>query len=84
MIRIGFDPILEAEQHNKQLLKQAEYDRMVKEAGVGFQFSSVTSSRMLAMLGRQMASLGMRLAERYGDGSQAFADFVAHHSEPCG
>ncbi len=84
MIRIGFDPMLEAEQHTKQLLKQAEYDRMIKEAGVDTRIYLVASSRLLANLGRQMASVGLRLAERYSNNQKVIVDYVARNPDICG
>lgn len=84
MIRIGFDPILEAEQHHKELIEQAQYERMLREARGTSQNKVVASSRLLALIGKEMASMGLRLAERYGDGSQVIVDSISHNSSTCG
>jgi hypothetical protein len=84
MIRIGFDPILEVERQHKELWKQAEYERMLKEARETSQYKAIAGSRFLALIGKGMATVGLRLAERYGNGSSVFTDFVSKNPDLCG
>ena len=35
MIRIGFDPVLEAQQRQRELLKEVEQYRLIREASAG-------------------------------------------------
>lgn len=66
MIRIGFDPVLEAEQQHKDIIREIEQLRLAKE-GMGETRSRVRSgSRFLALIGKEMASLGASLEARYG------------------
>lgn len=84
MFRIGFDPILEAERQHKELIKQAEYERMLREAREVSPSRMVVGSRILALIGREMASLGLRLAERYGDGAETSLDLISQSDlKPC-
>jgi hypothetical protein len=84
MIRIGFDPILEAELQHKELIEQAQYERMLREARGTSQNKAAASSRLLALIGKEMASIGLRLAERFSDGSQVTVESVSHNSASCG
>jgi hypothetical protein len=77
MIRIGFDPILEAEQQHLERLKIAAYERMLREARDASHTRSAASSRLLALLGKELAFLGLRLAGRYGDGSEAYLESIS-------
>ena len=40
MIRIGFDPVLEAEQQHRELIKQVEQYRLAQEAMAGYQIKA--------------------------------------------
>ena len=77
MIRIGYDPILEAERQHKELLKQAEHERMLRQVRETSPSRMRASSRILALIGREMASVGLRLTERYGEGSEAYLDIIS-------
>ena len=71
MIRIGFDPVLEAEQQHQELIKEVELYRMANalsnetgsKARIGFNF--------LASLGKQMVILGANLEDRFGNKVQS-------------
>ena len=67
MFRIGFDPLLEAEQQHKELIKQAEQYRLAQEANSASQNKSRSGTKILAMIGKGLASLGSSLESRYGD-----------------
>jgi hypothetical protein len=66
MIRIGFDPGLEAQQDHKGLYKQNELLRLAYE-GLPQTHSGLSATKILARLGREMAALGSSLEARYGD-----------------
>jgi hypothetical protein len=66
MIRIGFDPVLEAEQQHRELIKEVEQYRMVDEGMDETQIKVRGGYKFIAQIGRRMASLGARLEERYG------------------
>jgi hypothetical protein len=69
MIRIGFDPLFEAELQHRELIKQAEHYRLAQEAMAGYQNKPRSGAKLLALIGRGMASLGSNLVSRYGDDS---------------
>jgi hypothetical protein len=66
MIRIGFDPILEAEQQHKDMIKEIDQLRLVKEGLIESQTRMHSGSWILALIGKEMASLGASLEARYG------------------
>lgn len=66
MIRIGFDPILEAEQQHKDIIREIELLRLAKEGMGETQLRVRSGSRILAMIGKEMASFGASLEARYG------------------
>ncbi len=67
MIRIGFDPLLEAEQQHRELIKQVEQYRLVNEVMSGFPPKVRSRARLLALIGKGMASLGASLESRFGN-----------------
>jgi len=67
MFRIGFDPILEAERKHEELIKEMELIRLAKKGMVYDKPRSHNGLRLLALVGRGMASLGSILEERFGD-----------------
>ncbi len=83
MIRIGFDPVLEAEQQHKDIIREIELLRLAKE-GMGESQSRVRSgSRILALIGKEMASLGASLEARYGSNPDGKIKLNTH-SNPGG
>jgi hypothetical protein len=67
MIRIGFDPLFEAELHHRELIKQVEQYRLAQEAKSSSQPKVRSSARILALIRKGLTSLGTNLASRYGD-----------------
>ena len=67
MIRIGFDPMLEAEQRNRALIKEVELYRLAQDGLAHNQPRIRGTVRLLAMLGKEMSSLGASLEARYAD-----------------
>jgi hypothetical protein len=71
MIRIGFDPMLEAEQQHRELIKEVEQFSMVDEGMDETQIKVRVGYKFIALIGRRMASLGARLEEHYGGKAQS-------------
>jgi hypothetical protein len=67
MIRIGFDPLFEAELQHRELIKQVELYRLAQEGSGYAQAKSHHGSRILALLERGRALLGAKLDPTYGD-----------------
>ena len=67
MFRIGFDPILEVEQQHRELIKQIEQYRLAREAIISDQPKLSKGAKIIALIGKHMASLGSDLISRYGD-----------------
>ncbi len=67
MIRIGFDPLLDAELQHRELIKQVEQYRLAKEGSGYAQARSHSGSRILALLERGRALLGANLDPHYSD-----------------
>jgi hypothetical protein len=84
MIRISFDPIMEAERQHQELIKQISYEHMLRQAREASPSRTTAGSRILALIGREMASAGLRLAERYGDESDTSLDLISRSDlKPC-
>ncbi len=83
MIRIGFDPMLDAEQRNQVLIKEVELYRMAQEGMPQHQPRVGSRFRLLAMLGKEMVSLGASLEARYGD-KPDWQDSMNTQSNPDG
>ncbi len=71
MIRIGFDPMLEAQQRQRELLKEIEQYRLVREASQGSDTKAHLHLKLLAVIGKEMASFGANLEERFGGRTQS-------------
>jgi hypothetical protein len=67
MFRIGFDPMLEAQQRQEELIREIAYIRQAEEAMIRDKPKTHNSFKLLAQVGRRMASLGSILEARYGD-----------------
>jgi len=82
MFRIGFDPILEAEQRHEEIMRDVERFNLIRQAEQCGRPKSRSSIKILALLGRRMAILGTNLVERYderlevaaGNGQQVASD----------
>jgi hypothetical protein len=70
MFQIGFDPVLESEQQHRELIKQVEMYRLVQEALAGYHPKPSSGVRLLALIGKGMASLGLGMESRFGDNPQ--------------
>jgi hypothetical protein len=66
MVRIGFDPGLEAEQQHREQIKLSEYSRLLQDRSRKLHERSVNYLRILALLGNRLAMFGSALEERYG------------------
>lgn len=66
MVRIGFDPGLEAQQGHKELYRQNELLRLAYD-GTPQTHSGLSASKILARLGREITALGISLETRYSD-----------------
>jgi len=75
MFNIGFDPILDAEQRHKELIKELEQYRQAKMGEDCTKRKARSSSKLLAMFGKGMASFGINLATRYSDTAEIPAGF---------
>jgi hypothetical protein len=67
MFRIGFDPVLESEQQHRELIKQVQMYRLAQEALAGYHPKPSSGARLLALIGKGMASLGSNMESRFGD-----------------
>ncbi|NJD60507.1 MAG: hypothetical protein C3F13_13195 [Anaerolineales bacterium] len=70
MVRIGFDPGLEAEQQHRELIKQSEYYRLLQTGSPALRGRPSNHLRILAQLGTRLAMFGSALEERYGQPSE--------------
>ena len=77
MFNIGFDPILDAEQRHKELIKELEQYSHAKMSEDCTKRKARSSSKLLAMFGKGMASIGINLAMRYGDKAETPAGLSA-------
>ncbi len=65
MIRIGFDPSLETQAQHQELIRENEQLRLARNGSVGSQLRLSATARILALLGKELVSLGSQLEERY-------------------
>ncbi|OGN96199.1 MAG: hypothetical protein A2Z71_04515 [Chloroflexi bacterium RBG_13_50_21] len=67
MIRIGFDPVLEAEQLHRDLIKEVEGYRIANQGLAKIQNHAHRNIKILALIGKGISSLGATLEARYSD-----------------
>jgi hypothetical protein len=67
MIRIGFDPGLEAQQQHASVIRENELLRLAQECIPQSHIGLISAHKILARIGKEMASLGANLEARYGD-----------------
>ena len=67
MFRIGFDPILEAEQRHEEIIREMERIRMATQRMDIDKPKNHNGVRLLALVGKGMASLGAIIEARYGN-----------------
>ena len=83
MNQISFDPYvnIEFQRRHKELLREAERARLVSEAKKAGMGKSRNTSKILAMIGRELTSFGAGLVQRYNH--QPEAELVAsRQSDP--
>jgi len=73
MFPSGFDPIMEYKRRHKELLKEALEYRLLKEAQKADMPKVSSTSKILALIGKELTSLGARMEERYGVQSESRA-----------
>ncbi len=83
MIRIGFDPMMEAQQRQRGLLKEVEQYRLIREASQAKDSKARLSFKFLSVIGKEIASFGANLEERFGGSSQSEV-VINHNSNPEG
>ncbi len=84
MIRIGFDPSLDAEIQHQDLIREVEQLRIAQSGSENTQPGLSVTARILALLGRQMVSLGSQLEERYGISvDDCMAVNTLYSDDPC-
>lgn len=67
MITIGFDPFLEAQQRQQELIRDVQQYRLEREISNGFKPKTPSGFKIVARLGKQLEIIGASLSERYGD-----------------
>jgi hypothetical protein len=67
MIRIGFDPVLEAQQRQQEIIREVQQYRLADEISNGTQPKTRSGFKFVALIGRQLEIIGASLSERYGD-----------------
>lgn len=72
MVRIGFDPGLEAQQQHSELIKQSEYYRLIQDGRSSLREKPGRYQKILAQLGKRLASFGSALEGRYSGQSETF------------
>ncbi len=84
MIRIGFDPSLDAEIQHQDLIREVEQLRIAQSGSENTQPGLSVTARILALLGRQMVSLGSQLEERYNISvDDCMAVNTLYSDDPC-
>lgn len=69
MVTFGFD-LLDYKRRQQELIKEAEYYRLVKEVLKAREPRDHHASLVLAQIGRKLTSLGTSLEERYSTAAQ--------------
>ena len=67
MIRIGFDPGLEAQHDHRALIRENELLRLAYEGMPQKRSGIFNTSKILALIGKEFTTLGASLESRYGD-----------------
>lgn len=68
MVRLGFDPGLEAQQDHKALIRENELLRLSQECTTQVHSRFLGSSRILARLGKGIVAVGSSIEARFSDG----------------
>jgi hypothetical protein len=63
---LSWKDYLVAREHYKDLLREAEQERLARQAMAGGESDPHLYCRMLAWLGRRLVNWGLRLQKRYG------------------
>ncbi|MFZ0532592.1 MAG: hypothetical protein WAM09_05380 [Anaerolineales bacterium] len=66
MNQLGYIPMMDYEQQHEELIKEAAQSRLVYEALKSVTPKMHSTSRILALIGKELADLGTTLEKRYG------------------
>ncbi len=84
MIRLGFDPSLDAEIQHQDLIHEVEQLRIAQSGSENTQPRVSVTARILTLLGRQMVTLGAQLEERYNTPvDDCLAINTLYSDDPC-
>ena len=67
MIRIGFDPGMDAQQEHRTLIQQNELIRLAQEGFPQKHGGLLNASRLLARIGKEITTLGANLETRFSE-----------------
>jgi len=71
MFALGYDPELYVATRRKELIQEAQEQRLVREALKSRQGQPGTTAKILRLVGRRLSELGASLEERYDSQQQA-------------
>jgi len=85
MNQLGFNPFMtiENERRHAELIKEAAQYRLLREAQVAESPKMRSTSKILALVGKELASLGAILEERYS-GQIETSPSMSQQSNPSG
>ncbi len=66
MIRIGFDPILEAQQRQQEIRKEVQGYRLAEEVSLEAKSQVLNGYKLIARFGKRLSVWGSYLTKRYG------------------
>lgn len=70
MFPYGIDPLMEYKRRHQESLKEAAQYRLVQEALKAGRSEDHRAAKILALVGKKLASVGTSLEERYGGQAQ--------------
>lgn len=85
MYQLGFNPFirLEYERRLKELMRMADQNRRLTEVRKAEPPKTRSTSKILALFGKELAKMGTSLVERY-DSQPQTQIAVTHQNDPCG
>ena len=85
MYQLGFNPFirLEYERRLKELMRMADQNRKLAEVRKGEPAKKRSTSKILTLIGRELAQVGTSLVERYGNQPDTRVA-LNQPSDPCG
>ncbi len=78
---MGMIPLMNYQQRNEELIKQADNHRLLEQAFETEQPSKSNASKILALLGRELSALGFSLEIRYGGQQETRPTFTSKATE---